>query len=84
MSFADLEVKFTAEMLRLLETTDGKVPHSDKAFPLFKQSIERYRKQMDDLELAGIDFDEVERRNDEKLDAQEVIEDESDCDSCKI
>ncbi|WJN64488.1 hypothetical protein Erwinia_phage_Papaline_00020 [Erwinia phage Papaline] len=34
--------------------------------------------------LDNIDFDEIERRNDEKLDAQEVIEDESECDSCKI
>lgn len=39
---------------------------------------------MDDLELGGIDFDEIERRNAEKVDAQEVVEDESDCDGCKI
>lgn len=39
---------------------------------------------MDELELGGIDFDEIERRNAEKVDAQEVVEDESDCDGCKI
>ena len=84
MSFSDLEVKIAAEMLRLFETTGGKVPRSDVAHPLLKRAVEQYRKEMDDLELAGIDFDEIERRNDEKLDAQEVIEDESDCDGCKI
>lgn len=35
-------------------------------------------------EFEDIDFDEIERRNDEKLASQEEVEDESDCDGCKI
>lgn len=35
-------------------------------------------------EFDNIDFDEVERRNDERVDSQEEVEDESDCDGCKI
>ncbi|WJN63669.1 hypothetical protein Erwinia_phage_Aioli_00021 [Erwinia phage Aioli] len=39
---------------------------------------------MDEFELNDIDFGEVERRIEEKLDNQEEILDESDCDGCKI
>lgn len=86
-SMQEFELRIQAEVLRLFTTT-GKVPHFDEAHPMFKAAVEKYAQElkakMDEFELNEIDFDEVERRNDEKLANQEEIPDESDCDGCKI
>lgn len=74
-----LQAQISGILLSMLENNDRKVPFTDAAIPLFNK---RLQEVMDEFE--NVDFDEVERRNDEKLDAQEEVKDESDCEGCKI
>lgn len=40
--------------------------------------------KVDEFLLPDADFDAIEQRNNARVDEQEVVEDESDCDGCKI